>query len=448
MNPDEEARKSEATDASAMEKMLQDANVQQNEEVETHETPPDNTPASTTPPAGDKPDKVSADTSGKPAPTEEHPETETQKTTEDDKGEPAEDKGTEDKKDSFTKEIDNIKLRKDASPRTREAFDVVKAKAKAEHEALVTVQKQLKEKEGIEVVTPEVKKEIEGLRQFKQTFDIENDPKFAGQFNQALEGAEQHGLGLLLSWKLPESAAKYIKDTGGLLNFRYSTEFMPETFKNTDGTRMTRQQWWDQTIMSKLDPSKKDEINDVLSYLRNTSRQKQVALQQVRQNKDAYFQQQKEIEKKSTEDWMKRVQTQAEKVLTRYGDVAKEQKIEDNDTPEVKASKEKHNQRYHQAEKIANKFLAEVTPESLTESAIGMGYLSIVEQDLKDKDTQLSTANKTIKDLSEQLKKIKDSSSTGKRITMPASGTKVMPAATHKMSDEQAMEALVRQNAE
>jgi len=252
---------------------------------------------------------------------------------------------------------------------------------------------------------------------------------------------------------MPDSAAKYIKENGGLLRFRYSNNYMPASLKNKDGSRMTHQQWWDANILPRLTPQQKDELNDVFTFLRNTTRMKGDALNSARANKETYFKQQKEAEEKSAQEWKEKIQSHAQKVLTTYGDAAKLKTIDPKDTPEVKAEKELHNKRYHQAEAIANKYLTQITPENLTEAAIGMGYLSLMKEDMKALEARATTAEGKVKELTTQLEGIKKSGQVGRKITIhePAKETTtkaVGPRRLGQTSDEAAMEELVKQHAE
>lgn len=431
------AKTGEAADTGAMESMLQ-------EHVDTPASQPEIEETPTQTPVPEKKDEPETPPAAQPEKKDGEPETpET----------PAKPEKPEEKKDepkvgdAFEKDIDAVQLRKDAAPRTREAFDAIKTKAKTEHQRAVTAETELATLKKLDVITPEQRKYIVELEQFKSTFDIENDPRFTAQFTTAITQLEDHGLNLLKSWNLPESAAKYIKDTGGILKFRYSNEPMPESFKNSDGSRMTRQQWWDKTIVAKLSPDKKDEINDVVAGLRNTTRQRDLTIGQVKQNKEAYLKQMAESENQSTTEWVKRVQTHAVKVLEKYGDAAKEKKIEQNDTPEVKAEKEKHNERFRKAEEVANKYLSNVTPENLTEAAIGMAYLSILEDTNKELVAGKKTDADKITELEKQIKSIKDSASTGRRVTFqqtPKTGTpSIIRPQTGKNADEANMERMI-----
>ncbi len=104
------------------------------------------------------------------------------------------------------------KLRSDASPKTRETFEQLKATAlqreqavrkeadelRAKYQALEAENAELKSK----TVPDEVKKDLEELRKFRAQFDVERDPEFRQKFDGRVETnyaaiyakLQQHGL--------------------------------------------------------------------------------------------------------------------------------------------------------------------------------------------------------------------------------------------------------------
>jgi len=85
-------------------------------------------------------------------------------------------------------EFDKVKLRADASPKTRETFDDLKKKSRervaaAESRALALQQELEKVKLTPSSELPEpTKLELEELRAFRATFDVERDPAFVEKF--------------------------------------------------------------------------------------------------------------------------------------------------------------------------------------------------------------------------------------------------------------------------
>ena len=92
---------------------------------------------------------------------------------------------------------EDIKLRPDASPKTRETFENMKATArereKAANDRAAALEKtvaELSEKvkltEG-KTATPEIENELKELRAFRAQFDTENDPEFKSKYDTKLE---------------------------------------------------------------------------------------------------------------------------------------------------------------------------------------------------------------------------------------------------------------------
>jgi len=123
----------------------------------------------------------------------------------------------EDKKDDKTAApksdpYDEVKLRADASPKTRETFEALKntarerekqalEKAAALEKTVSELTEKIKGSEG-KVATPEIENELKELRAFRAQFDTENDPEFKSKYDSKLNGnyetvyskLKEHGL--------------------------------------------------------------------------------------------------------------------------------------------------------------------------------------------------------------------------------------------------------------
>lgn len=92
-------------------------------------------------------------------------------------------------------ETDEIKLRSDASPKTRETFEQLKTTYKARVDVATQraneLEARVKELEGkiatVPTVPPELEAEVKELRSFRAQFDTENDPTFKSKFDAKLE---------------------------------------------------------------------------------------------------------------------------------------------------------------------------------------------------------------------------------------------------------------------
>lgn len=131
--------------------------------------------------------------------------------------------------DPALKAFDEVKLRPDASQKTKDSFaklkeistaalraaNAEKLRLRQEYEAKMTeLQKNAAPKTVVD--DPEVKKELEELRGFKATFDIENDPEFKKKIEAQMEvpkAANYEAIyGILKSYSLPDSELKALKE--------------------------------------------------------------------------------------------------------------------------------------------------------------------------------------------------------------------------------------------
>lgn len=108
---------------------------------------------------------------------------------------------SEEKKETPAAEKDpyeEVKLRADASPKTRETFEALKAtarerekaaleKAAALEKTVAELSEKTKSFEG-KTATPEVEAELKELRAFRAQFDTENDPEFKSKYSTKIEG--------------------------------------------------------------------------------------------------------------------------------------------------------------------------------------------------------------------------------------------------------------------
>lgn len=131
--------------------------------------------------------------------------------------------------DPALKAFDEVKLRPDASQKTKDSFaklkeistaalraaNAEKLRLRQEYEAKMTeLQKNTAPKSVVD--DPEIKKELEELRGFKATFDIENDPEFKKKIEAQMEvpkAANYEAIyGILKSYSLPDSELKALKE--------------------------------------------------------------------------------------------------------------------------------------------------------------------------------------------------------------------------------------------
>lgn len=428
-------------DINAMEELMKTVSdsPNDNEAIEETEAPP-------------KTEEKVAPPEDKKEPAEEKPKGDDAADTKDDpKEEEEKEEEVPEESDDWEKDIDKIQVRKEAGPRTKGVIKVLKQKAKEEHKAAKELRQKYEEVEAklkeAKPVTPELEKELTDLRAFRRTVDLENDPEFQQQFTNAIKGHEEEAIRLLQSWRLPETAAKYIQEHGGVLKFRTSQERMPNDprFKNEDGSLMTHEQWWKSKVDDNMTTSQKEEINDLLTSLRQVHRQRDFTIQEAKKNKDVYFQQQQEAAVREAEDWTKRIEAHAKKTLDTYGEVAKLKEIPPNASPAEKQAIEQHNANYHRAEKIAQKYVTEITPENLVEAAIATAYSTFAREELKAERDGRAKDQAELKALKQELQDIKEAGKTSRKGASAAPPQKTDVKPKQIRNDADAMTALMNE---
>jgi hypothetical protein len=428
-------RTGEANDHSAMENLLKDSEVLSEHDDELEPDKPTETPPADSDPDADSGDKTVADDDK----------------TEEDK--PEDDKPVDNKQvneleqkpeesdEDWEKRIGAIKPKRGASEKTINAIKEIKKAAHEQREGRKLAEKTVKELQqkldSSETITPERKKQIEDAIAFRQAFDIENDPEFNEKFTKQIAQGEETVIGMLRSWKLPENAAKYIQDNGGVLRFRTSNELMPTSVKSKDGSRMTHAEWWHEKVESNLTAAQKEQLGDELLNLRQVLRTRDSTIKDAQANRGKFIQSRQEEAQKAAKDWENRIIKHAEKVLPEFGEFAKKKDIPQNASPEERKTIEEHNARFEQAQKIAQKYITDITPENLVEAALAKAYLTVVKDVDKIHAARADKAEARVKELEKQIADIK---SAGKTIKQGATGkttTDIKPSG--RLSDEDAM---------
>lgn len=209
----------DAETGAALDRLLEDAMTPQNTNVKTPvESAPaapavSETPAANEPNTDTLPEHLPAET----AETDQAPEPRVPAA--DSPAQPAE------APDPSLKAFDEVKLRPDASQKTKDTFANLKKIAyeqvQSERAAKQQLLKQLEELRSKPVqpsneLPEEVKTELENLRKYKAEFDIENDPEFKKQLESRVEPRKTSNYesiyDVLRSHSLPESEVKALKE--------------------------------------------------------------------------------------------------------------------------------------------------------------------------------------------------------------------------------------------
>lgn len=116
--------------------------------------------------------------------------------------------------------FDNVKLRSDASQKTKDTFEELKKLSReaveAERKRVAEYELKLKEAEEraqkANELPEDVKKELEELRGFRATFDIERDPQFQQKFDARKQANYDSVYQTLTRYGLPEAELAKLKD--------------------------------------------------------------------------------------------------------------------------------------------------------------------------------------------------------------------------------------------
>lgn len=116
--------------------------------------------------------------------------------------------------------LDSVKLGAHARPATAEAFSKVKELARAElrkrEEELATLRKQVEERASTPAQDEQTTKELEELRNFRESIALEADPKFVERFDKKLDAVDQKVFAHLKSKGATDENIAQIKEWGGI----------------------------------------------------------------------------------------------------------------------------------------------------------------------------------------------------------------------------------------
>ena len=355
--------------------------------------------------------------------------------------------------DNYDAEIDAIELKPGASQKSQEALAILKQKAKDEHKAAKeaakrakeleqsqqAVDSRIKELEGKQL-TPEIEQELTQLRQFRDTYGIEDDPGLSKPFDDRITAATSALDSVMKQIGVPDATIKFIQENVGLYSFRLSGNKMPSQVRNEDGSPMTHSQFYKRFIEGNLNEEQKEELQDNFAQIRAARREKAAAVDHLKNNRQEFLQRRQESIKAAQEDWVNRVTKHSEVVLKQLGDVATLKDIPANASPEEKARLEKHNENYRKAEAKAQQILSTVTPENLTEAAIAAGYVDILQESNKDLSKKLADTEKARDEIQ---KKYEDLKNAGKTADLRGTAETIKGASPKAKNAEDAMAALV-----
>jgi len=317
-------------------------------------------------------------------------------------------------------ELDAVETPKNLKPKSAEAFETVKRIAREKLTASETRAKALEakvkefESKGTNVLTPEVKAELDELRSFRKKLDVESDPEFKS-FDKKVEDNSEAIYAKLAQNGAAEATIKKIKEMGG----PGSIDWEP--------------------ILSKLPLVARRSIESKLVDSEEIAERKFKAIEDAKKNADEFL----KTRVNQTEGQRKEAQTRA---VTTLAGLRKEfrwlePKTVDpkaKDQAAEKASVEAHNALIKESEDYLKEAMADDSPEMRATVAMAGPELFRTRAELASlkasTTTQIAKLGADLKEASALLEKIKKGSTTRLRDT--SADSKAKPATDNETPEE------------
>lgn len=307
--------------------------------------------------------------------------------------------------------LDEVELPPYTKPNTRDQFAEVKKRARdtiAAKEA--EIEKLRKEREEFEqkasaALPPESAKELEELRNFRRSVDIENDPGFKSQFEGKIEANNDSILTKLKEVGMSDAQIDQIKKLGG-----------PDQVD------------WD-SISGKIPAQLKRFIDAKLVQNQDLRDERAAAVEKARKDPNVFEKQRQETQAatltKSANEYMSQFAWTAVKP------------VPSNATPEQKAKIEADNALATEAQKTVQAALKDYSPEVFAELAVGTAAAIKFKKDVevltakaKETSDNLAKITKERDDLKAELEKIKKAGRTHRDSTTTVPPAPANPFAT------------------
>jgi len=298
-----------------------------------------------------------------------------------------------------------IQLPPHTSPKAADSFNAIKVKAKAEIEArdkeLADARLKLKELESKTKVSAsaEEKAELEALRKFRASAEIENDPEFKKAFQDRLVENDEAIYGKLTEAGMTKDQIDKIRKMGGPLKLAN----------------------WDD-VYSHLSPSQKRVVDAKLNDSENLVRERDVKIKSAKENVDKYLQERDKNSRLSVEAESKIIETTANELLGQLPWVA-EQTIDAATPADKKALLEADNAfAKEQVDKLKS-LLTDRSADTHAMLAIGTIQAFKFKRDLDSASKEIEQLRASNKELTEKLDKVKRSSGSTRRSNAPVSSS-------------------------
>ncbi|NBW10611.1 MAG: hypothetical protein EBR82_21560 [Caulobacteraceae bacterium] len=317
----------------------------------------------------------------------------------------------EEEQDPALKALDAVKLRSDASQKTKDTFANLKeissarikekneeiARIKAEQQAAIEAAKQaaIEEAKKQAVLPEDLQKEIDELRQLRARVDVESDPKFKEQFDSKKDSNYEAIYKELALYGLKESELKVLRKIG-------------ESEKIENITEMAE----------KLPPASRMRIEAKLFDNLNLSDARDKALKDARDRAQQIWQEREG----QTKAQLETAKAEREKAVSSFKshEIFKKSEIPANTPPEQRKKLEASNQHREKLQKLYDEVVNDDTPMAKAEAAFGLVLAHQFKSELDVTKSELAAAKKEL----EGIKKRSGVSDKGRLVNIAADGSR------------------------
>ena len=311
--------------------------------------------------------------------------------------------------DPAIKAISEVKLRADASQKTKDTFANLKeisaarikekndeiARLKAEQDRAIEAARQaaIEEAQKQVAVPEDVQKELEELRQLRARVDVESDPKFKEQFDSKKEANYESIYKELAQFGLKESELKVLRKIGEAEKIENITE-----------------------MAAKLPPASRLKIEAKLFENLNLSDAREKALADARERAQQIWQE-REGQTKAQQEAAK---AEREKAIASFKshEIFKKAEIPANTPPEQRKKLEAANQQREKLQKLYDEVVNDETPMAKAEAAFGLVLAHQFKSELDAAKAELAAAKKEL----EGIKKRSGVTDKGRLVNVPTEG--------------------------
>ncbi len=330
---------------------------------------------------------------------------------------------------------DSIEPPPNVKPKTAEAFTQIKTLAK---EAVTAAEKRAADAEAraakleedakaSKSLTPETEKELEELRTFRKSLEVESDPQFK-EFDTKIAANEEFILSRLKQAGASDELVAKVKEIG------------------------VSDVNWDE-LAGKLPPSLRRIVDAKLVENETIAENKKQAITKAKANVDEFFKARTEAEAKQTTARQEKTKAEVDRHLPQMGWLAVKP-IPADAKPEEKAALEAHNKLVTETKEDIGQALQDDSPEMRAVLVLGFAQLKRVRADLaavqaetaagrKALEAQIATLTKERDDAKKFVEKFKGASTARIQSSAPPSGEPKKVEINHNTDTASALDTLL-----